>query len=32
MFLIMLSSFQDGNDFGESYSDLRYVMTEVCGF
>ena len=20
---------QDGNDFGENYSDLRYVMTEV---
>lgn len=22
---------QDGNDFGETYSDLEYVKTEVCG-
>ena len=26
----MLFFSQDGNDFGENFSDLQFVMTEVC--
>ncbi|XP_048576009.1 dynein axonemal heavy chain 3 isoform X2 [Nematostella vectensis] len=28
-FVDFLNHYQDGNDFGESYSDLRYVMGEI---